>query len=1446
MSGYILLLFVTDLPWVQKQLSRTLSEKVSSKIGTDVRVDNVQIGLFNSVILTGVEVKDQKGGRLFSAKKISAKIKLRSLLFSPLTIRTVGLYNAQANLVKEKENSEYNFQFIIDSLSSPKQEKENPLDINVKSVIFSRCSILHNVLDKPYRKTFDINHAALQELDASVGFRIKKDGDVNIKLRNIAFKEKCGLVLKHGYLDASVGKHFCRIPSLQIRTDASDIAANDICFSLNDKRQMSGRANIKPSTVSLKDVQAFVPVVLPNETLIMDASIKVNKGKWVIPNLSVVDKAGCLDLSAGLEYSKANDFSVKLKKLRVKESLWRKMPKSVFPDSPVMRIVKNLGDVEMHAKLLNRQGFLSSESTMQTSVGTLGLGMKKNKDSVNVHLESGNLNLGKLFSKEDLLGQASFNANFRFLDAGNYSSAVKVYRLGFKKYDYKDITAGFVCKKNMQHIVLSSLDNNADLFATVNIKNADGGKTQYNIEGTIKKFNPNALNLSETPPNTYFSAQLDAIFTGKDYRDFEGDAILSNILVSKPDTAINLGRLALNSRKVRKGKLFTLKGDFGEAEIKGNFNFGKLAQDFLNVVNPVENKTKRGFDENVFDFNMHLKDASIINSLANTDIKVAGENFLYGRIDSRNNFFQLELSVPSVQYNGGVYSGIGLFCKSGSNDTSMRFHASKKIEEGRLEIESTVRTKGYNLENSVLWKSTAGHKNSGEISQTITFPNSKGNRIETVIHPSVIFLDDSLWRVSESHLMYDKGRLYVSGLKFSQGENELSLDGVVSKFIEDSLQTKLRNIRIQKVLDLVSFDDVHFDGNATGNVNIASVLNTPRVNASVDVDDFIFNHAPMGSLKLNSHWNNKENKIDISAIIRDNVYSTSINGYVSPAEDYIDLTFGANGTNALFLNDFFPEAMQLSEGRTSGRLRLFGDLHAMNLEGTQIVSGLKLGVEPLGTQYTVKSDTVYFSHNQISFPALKLYDMYGNSSLMSGGVRHRDLHDFSYSMNLEPRNFLVYDKMQDGNESSFWGTAFVDGQVHLYGASGYFTTDANVTPRAKTLFVYNADQPESPDNVELLRFRNADAKEGAKDTVAQAMAKENAGNNDIGTDIRLNFNINVTPEAELRVIMDDKAGNMISTHGRGNINAHFYNKGNFEMFGVYGISDGTYKIKFQDLIQKNFILRNGGRIAFNGNPLACALNLQAVYTIPAVSLAGISMQGSLRDNSVPVDCVMNITGSASQPLLNFDIDLPSVSADQKQMVRSLIATPEDMNMQAMYLLSVGRFYTYNYDMAASPQSPSQTSLAMNSFLSSTLSSNINNLLQSFGENNGNWSFGTNFATGNDGWNDMDVEGLFTGRLFKGRLLIDGNLGYRDKSAYNSNFVGDFTARYLLNSHGTIQLKAYNESNDRYFTKSTLTTQGGGIVFKRDFNNVKELFRFSKHKKSAKRTKKKDSSNKVKK
>jgi hypothetical protein len=79
-------------------------------------------------------------------------------------------------------------------------------------------------------------------------------------------------------------------------------------------------------------------------------------------------------------------------------------------------------------------------------------------------------------------------------------------------------------------------------------------------------------------------------------------------------------------------------------------------------------------------------------------------------------------------------------------------------------------------------------------------------------------------------------------------------------------------------------------------------------------------------------------------------------------------------------------------------------------------------------------------------------------------------------------------------------------------------------------------------------------------------------------------------------------------------------------------------------------------------------------------------------------------------------------------------------------------------------------------------------------------------------------------LLNNRLLINGNFGYRDRPLYgNSNFVGDFDVQYILTPSGGVSVKVYSETNDRYFSKSSLTTQGAGLQLKRQFTDFRDLF-----------------------
>ena len=196
---------------------------------------------------------------------------------------------------------------------------------------------------------------------------------------------------------------------------------------------------------------------------------------------------------------------------------------------------------------------------------------------------------------------------------------------------------------------------------------------------------------------------------------------------------------------------------------------------------------------------------------------------------------------------------------------------------------------------------------------------------------------------------------------------------------------------------------------------------------------------------------------------------------------------------------------------------------------------------------------------------------------------------------------------------------------------------------------------------------------------------------------------------------------------------------------------------------------------------------------------------------------MDITGSLASPNLAFDLELPEGSEEERELLASVASTPDQKNMQFIYLLGVGKFYTFDTNSAQTGMTNSTS--AVESFISNTISGQINNMLGKI-INNGNWDISGNISTSERGWNSMEVEGMLRGRLLDNRLQINGNLGYRENPIANRNFIGDFELLWLLNPKYNWNIKAYSKTNDRYFSKTDLTTQGVGTSVLLEFDRWK--------------------------
>lgn len=297
--------------------------------------------------------------------------------------------------------------------------------------------------------------------------------------------------------------------------------------------------------------------------------------------------------------------------------------------------------------------------------------------------------------------------------------------------------------------------------------------------------------------------------------------------------------------------------------------------------------------------------------------------------------------------------------------------------------------------------------------------------------------------------------------------------------------------------------------------------------------------------------------------------------------------------------------------------------------------------------------------------------------------------------------------------------------------------------------------------------------------------------------------------------MDPVSGDDIVAYGNGNLQIDYYNKGDFNVYGTYVVDEGKYAMSMQDIIHKELVLQRGGSVSFTGNSANTTIDMKAVHTVNSASLADLDANANMK-GKVKVNCIMQLSGLLSDPNIKFDLELPQISEEDRALVHAATNTEEMMNTQIIYLLGIGKFYAYDAANA------SQSSNGASSLAFSTLSGQLNNMLSSW-MNSTNWNVGANFSTGERGWTDVEAEAMLSGRLLNNRLQINGNFGYKENVLSNTNFIGDFEAVWLLTKNGEWRIRGYNETNDRYFYKNALNTQGIGLIYNKDFNQWSSLW-----------------------
>lgn len=1403
---YLLLIVLMHLPSVQTFLGKEVAEALADKFGTKVEVGKVNLGFFNRIIIDDVMMYDQQGDSLIYASRLSAKIDYMAATQGKISVSSAQIFGLRANLYRQTAKSPANFQFVLDSLASKDTTQHKPLDLHIGSLIIRRGAIAYNQRDvAPRSGVFSPQHIRVSELSSHILLNHVTDNSIDLLLKKLSFKDESGFKLQSLHFKLQADRQKATLKEFRLLMPRSELVLDDLkaTYRFEGKRfipeSLRFKGGIQQSKITFADVASLVPALRHFDDAVFVSSRFSGTAKSIsVPSLNLRTGSGSFNLQARGSYSHASShpaWNADIANLNLSPAGVEFLAENLGSKVKIPKEIQRLGTIHLTGKAKGYEKVLSAKGNIETDAGNISLQAIKNDDRIKASVDTRGVNLGRILDNRKLgtvVAKIDAHGTMKHLFAkGN------IARFDYGNYDFHNIEIDGDYDMKTLRGTASIADPNVNLSVKGDYQL---GSRLYALDAAINHLRPTVLGMKMHDP----SYSLDNISISANNKGKEGHLDIEAPFVS-----------------------LYARGQYDLTTIYGSIM--RLVADKLPTIPGISKHAAKGYND--FTLQANITSAEVLQRMFGLPLSLNLPVHINGNISDAEKNVNLYINAPNFSWDGSAFHDANIELNTIGDSLRMEARISQGLPYEKAPVYRLRAAAADNNLSTLLYYANQSSKLpiTGKIdARTQFFTSDNGaTGVHVTVNPSEIMLGEKKWLLNPADIIYRKNELTVDMLNFSHGDQHIIINGKATPQATDSIVADLKDVDVAYILNLVNFHSVDFAGKASGKAVVKSIFQTPEAYANLDVKDFVFENGPLGTLHAKAAYDNQEGQINIDATAEDGPeHLTVINGYVSPKRNYIDLGIEAHNTSLKFMENFCGSFLNNVEAWCKGKLNVVGDLKNINLVGDVVAHG-RMHMKQLGTDYTFNHLRAHAIPDDIQFEGDSIYDSHYNGkhshfALIRGGIHHKHLTRLSYDLDIDANNFLGFDTHEFGDDT-FYGTVFATGTVGIHGKSGETIIDIDATPEPHSIFVYNVASPDAISAGSFIHWNDATPYIYRPYSPDSDKDKKKDSSSDFSSDMRINFLVNTNPNLTLKLMMDDQTGDYITLNGNGVIRANYYNKGGLDMFGNYVVDHGQYKLTIQNIIKKDFDFQPGGTIAFGGDPYNAPLNLQAKYTVNGVPLSDLSIGRSFSSNNIRVDCLMDITGTPGAPKVDFSMDLPTVNSDAKQMIYSVINSQEEMNQQVLYLLGIGRFYTQtkNNQTSEDASQQSQTSLAMQSLLSGTISQQINNVLSSF-VNSSNWNFGANISTGNEGFNNAEYEGILSGRLLNNRLLFNGQFGYRDNANATQSFIGDFDLRYLIFPNGNLSIHVYNQTNDRYFTRNSLNTQGVGLIMKKDFFNLRDL------------------------
>lgn len=1447
--------FVIQHNQVQTWLVAKATHIIEEKIGAKVIIEKVDFRPFNRILLRNVFIADLNQDTLFAANTLSVNLLRFNNQKKIINLYRVTVEDAKINLLTDSLGV-MNLTALLDSFKSDTlKDESDPFTIKVLNARFLSTSlIMRSANAEPMDYGINFNDLHLSQINLDINYLDIIGDTISFTIADMNFLEKSGFVLDKFRSELSFSSQHMNFEKLRLTAVGSNLTVpylrmkysswDDLSHFVEEVRLNGAidksKLNTKFLSYFASDLKNF------DQSFTLAGTFKGPLSDIRVRDLDI--KTGnYTSLKANINITGLPNFSNSLLIFDIKKFETHLTDIEAIKDhgtgKSLVELPDNLNTLEKITYSGNFTGFLSdfvAYGTLTSAIGNLSvdISIKPNQQqttSFDGQISAKNLNLGKL-ADNNLLGRASLNASIKgSTDYGNKIDAqidAIISSIEANDYQYTNIK------------VSGNLDNGTYVGTIFlddpNIKLNFMGKVDlsdtipvFDFSAFVPKIDLVKLNLNKSDSISQASFLLTSKFKGSNLDNSQGEVKILNCFYKNQNGEIKTSDITILANNTADSKLISVKSEFFEGELRGKYNYSNIFSSLSQLIyryvpalspNNIKPEIKPSGVENP-EYNDYIVKLRLRKTQKLTDVlfpgfKIAENTNVFGIYNPDFQSLTLKIMIPELVVGGNTIKNISI--DGQTHDTT--FVAS--ISMPQVDISGTfirnISISASAFENNITtklsWDNKTSVKNQGLISATAKFDHTdfqNTNRIQLVFASSNFYLNDTIWNIAPSQIIIDTSGVAIEQFVLQNKMQRLWVSGNITPNPRDSIMVELEKIDVSNLNFYTEDMGYSFAGKIDGFATITDILNNPLFFSNLTLQGLKINNQDFGQLQFRSQWFADEKKLSISAKnTLNNSVTFNAKGDIFPESNSLNFKASVDRILLQYFEPLLEGNVTDISGFITGDLSIGGTLDKPNVNGTLSVKDAAMTIDFTKTRYRI-SDNIFFDNSNIYFRGFRIQDINNRFATLNGSVKTDYFRNISLDLNISPNNFQFLNTMEKDNEL-FYGTVNATGLARVWGTPSNLNVDASIRTEPKTAIFLPLSSSSEVAEHDFVSFVNRSTDIIIIEDILGIEETQKSN-------LSINLDLEVTPEAEAQIIIDKQLGDIIKANGSGNLKMEVNpSKDIFNMFGEYVIEKGDYLFTLQGVINKRFRIGDGSTIIWNGDVDDANMNIKAIYSLRTpLSPLFPNQEDDKFKKRTPIDCQILLAGKLMEPTIEFNIDVPGADNQTKALVESTLNTEERISKQFLSLLVIGSFLP---ETTSVDQTGGQFGQGLASTASEMLSNQLSNWLSQWSNA---FDIGLNYRPGDPGTelSSNEVELAISTQLFNDRVSINGNVDMGAQTS-SSPIAGDFNIDVKIVPSGKLRLKAFARSNkdDILYagTQSSYTT-GAGVMYREDFNSLNELW-----------------------